>query len=130
MREVVVTEHVRCDFCHEKSTEMHPVTTDIPFAWKGQDRLLDLCDQDRKEVEHMFETLMEKSRRPDRATAKTSRTRKAPYSGDTRFNAWYDQETQRFVCPGKHDDGAPCQRSFTTANGLAVHHKRQHGSSL
>lgn len=128
MREVVVTETLRCDFCGEKHTDMHPVETRT-FSWNNQEREVDLCPTDLKEVSHMFETLMEKGRRPERKTTRAT-TRKAPYSGDTRFNQWYDENSQRFVCPGSHEDGRKCERSFTTANGLAVHHKRRHGTNL
>ena len=124
MREVVVTETLRCDFCGEKHTDMHPVVTRM-FSWSGQEREIDLCPTDLKEVEHMFETLIEKGRRPEGSRRTRSNGRKAPYSGDTRFNQWYDSATQMFGCPA--DD---CGRRFTSANGLAVHHSRKHGSLL
>jgi hypothetical protein len=110
---------------------MHPVESRT-FSWAGQEREIDLCPTDLKEVSHMFETLLEKGRRPERKTTRAT-TRKAPYSGDTRFNEWYNQSTGMFECPAVLTDGErehKCSRKFTTANGLAVHHARTHGSNL
>ena len=79
----------------------------------------------------MFEALGEKSRRPEGVRrSRGNGTKRQPYSGDTRFNQWFNNASGMFECPGKHEDGRECTREFTTANGLAVHYKRQHGTSL
>jgi hypothetical protein len=136
LREVVVTTTLRCDLCGSTGTDVEPIQGDVPFSWKGQDRVLDLCVLDNKEVSSMFEALMEKSRRPENQRGrgrKLDGPKRRPYSGDTRFNQWYNETTGMFECPYVEHDGEherKCNREFTAPNGLAVHHNRQHGSNL
>ena len=134
MREIVVTETLRCDFCNEKHTEMHPVES-RRFTWSGQEREIDLCPTDLKEVDHMIETLVEKAHRPERKTAtKSSRPRTAPYTNDTRVKAFLNETSGMYECPGETqvegEEPVRCSRQFTTPNGLAIHHKRKHGTHL
>jgi hypothetical protein len=130
MREVITNVIMRCDLCGSAGSE---VTTKT-FAWDGQEREVDLCEVDLKEVATMFDALMEKSRRPEGTRTKRAVTKRPPYSGDTRFNEWYNKETGLFECPGvtQREGGVEhrCTRQFDTPNGLAVHHKRKHGSKL
>lgn len=124
---------MRCDLCGSTGTASEPIVTRL-YVWDGQEREVDLCALDIKEVTTMFEALMEKSRRPEGSrTRRSASSRKTPYSGDTRFNEWYNASTSMFECPGvdRRDGGEhKCTRQFTSANGLAVHHKRKHGANL
>lgn len=133
MREVVVTETIRCDVCREKSTEMHPVDTKA-FSWGYREYEIDLCPTDLKEIDTMFEALIDKGRRSDRkSTVRASRPRTAPYTNDTRVRQFFNEETGLYVCPGvTMVEGVEhaCGRQFDTPNGLAIHHKRKHGEHL
>lgn len=136
MKEIIVTEKLRCDMCGTQGTELEPVTEAVSYTWDGQAREIDLCVVDLKEVRNMFDALGEKSRRADKGkrTIRRNPDKRQPYSGETRFNEWYNSETELFECPftatGTDGETHKCQRQFTTANGLAVHHNRQHGSNL
>jgi hypothetical protein len=129
MREVVTNVIMRCDLCGSASSEIATKS----FAWDGQEREVDLCEVDLKEVTNMFDALMEKSRRPEGVRTKRVNKRK-PYSGDTRFNQWYNEQTGLFSCPGvsMREGGVEhrCTRQFDSPNGLAVHHARKHGAKL
>lgn len=134
MREVITTVVVRCNICGEKHTDMHPVENRV-FAWQGREREMDLCPTDLKEVETMFEALIEKSQAVERkGTTRATRPRTPPYTNDTRIREFLNEATGLYGCPGKTvgPDGQEhsCGRQFDTPNGLAIHHKRKHGEHL
>lgn len=134
-REVITTIKLRCDICNSVGTELDPIVTK-EYTWENRSWEIDLCPVDQKQVGEMFEALNEKARRPERNSKpkRSASGRRAPYSGDTRFNQWWNEELGMFVCPFIEDAGLDnehnCPRKFETANGLAIHHERKHGIRL
>lgn len=130
-----IIEVIHCDFCGAEDTaESEPLVTKS-YVWQGKSYETDLCQSDAKKVEDFFDELTFHSRRvTDEGTTKIRRRK--PYSGDSRFDEWKNDQG-KYECPytwtddaGEHQCSRRGDKGFDRPNGLAVHHARQHGISL